>query len=307
MSTLTIKDIENRIPHRFENLLLDQCDVNGDDQSKFNVSLNKGDSYGRDLFIYDYEGTPSIPTPLLSEISALACIVSAGEIKPGTFAYFAAIANFSIESTPFKAAEDIHGTTQKISGKNGFYKYRFEISTKSNRATGQLMAYYDTSGNSDVTLKPIEFPDAIHSAIRNGSPVTPFEHKQHNMTFIDTVHLVNTNEALYGYQYPLSHPLIKGHFPNNPVMMGVCQWQMLEDAMSHYFAQFNGPTVVEKTCNAVIVKSNLTPVCELKSATLIGKNTNGQWHVHTKSIKKVLFKQRVEPNDQLYLIVTAIA
>ena len=58
------------------------------------------------------------------------------------------------------------------------------------------------------------------------------------MTFVDTVHLTTDNEALYGYQYPSSHPLIKGHFPNNPVMMGVCQWQMLEDAMAHYFSKF---------------------------------------------------------------------
>ena len=306
MTLLSQADIAQRIPHRFENLLLDECSGSGNDTSEFSVTLSSDDAHDRDLFIYNHGNTPSIPTPLLTEISALACIVSAGEIKSGTFAYFAAIANFSIDNEPFQSDAKITGSTEKISDKNGFYKYRFKLSANDHSASGQLMAYYDTSGNSEVTLQPIELADDVHGALTTGVAVAPYSNKKESMTFVDTVHLTTDNEALYGYQYPSSHPLIKGHFPNNPVMMGVCQWQMLEDAMAHYFSKFTAFKQNEKTCNAMIFKSNLTPVCEIKSATIVGKVVDNQWHVYTKSIKKVLFKQRVVPNDQLYIFITAI-
>tara|TARA_A100001015_G_C15006542_1_gene720960 strand:- start:1302 stop:2225 length:924 start_codon:yes stop_codon:yes gene_type:complete len=306
MTHLTSEEISNRIPHRFENLLLDSCEVTEPDKSSFAINLDVNDELGRDLFIYDHLNSASIPTPLLTEISALACIVSAGQIEPGTFAYFAAIANFTLTGGPIKAGKAIVGQTEKISGKNGFYKYRFSITSDNQTAAGQLMAYYDTSGNSETVLQPIDLPDAVHDALSNGVSIASFQNKKHHMSFVQTVHLHTENEALYGYKYPVSHPLIKGHFPNNPVMMGVCQWQMLEDAMACYFSEYKDEKKLTRRMNAVIFKSNLTPVCEIKNAEIVGEKLGDQWHTYTSTIKKVLFKQRVSPNDQLFIFITAI-
>ncbi len=307
MTILTAEKITDRLPHRFENLLLDQCEITAPDTSEFQLHLLPNDPNGRDLFLYDHLSRSSIPTPLLTEISALACIVSAGKIKPGTFAYFAAITNFSMPDGPFHSSAPIHGTTEKVSDKNGFFKYRFSLSNDQHQANGQLMAYYDTTGDSgNAPLDPIDVNDDVMSGIKSSTPIPAYKAKAANMTFIQTQHFMTETAALFGYQYPIDHPLIKGHFPNNPVMMGVCQWQMLEDAVAHYFTKFGHDGQTTLTCNATIFKSDFTPVCDIKSATLIGQKQGDHWHVYSSSIKKVMFKQRVLPGDQLFIHLSNI-
>ena len=82
---------------------------------------------------------------------------------------------------------------------------------------------------------------------------------------------------------------------------------MLEDAMTDYFSQAfdNGSHTL--TCNAQIFKSDQTKVCDIKLATIVGQFSDNQWHVHTSAVKKVMFKQRIIPNDQLYIYISNIA
>tara|TARA_B100001121_G_scaffold310031_1_gene339128 strand:- start:1323 stop:2249 length:927 start_codon:yes stop_codon:yes gene_type:complete len=305
MTTLITTDIEERIPHRYENLLLDECTV-ADDRSEFNVQLNDEDPQGRHIFLTNHLNSRALPTPILAEIAALACIVSAGKIKPGTFAYFAAITNFKIENGPIDGHAKLTGTTEKMSGKNGFYKYRFSMSHSEQQATGQLMAFYDTTGESGGDTEPIALDPALMATLSLGTPIAPNASKAHDMTFVDAIHHHSESNAIYGYSYPKHHPLVKGHFPGNPVMMGVCQWLMLEDAMAHYLSEYHHKDRQSITCNAQLFKSDHTKVCEIKSATLVGQYHNGKWHIHTSAVKKVMFKQRVQPNDQLYIYISDI-
>ena len=48
------------------------------------------------------------------------------------------------------------GSTEKMSGKNGFYKYRFSMATNQQQVNGQLMAFYDTTGDSGGDTESIE-------------------------------------------------------------------------------------------------------------------------------------------------------
>ena len=234
MIKLSPEDIAARIPHRYQNLLLDKSVILSDSASEFELSIGTPDVLGRDIFNYEFNNQPSLPAPVLAEISALACIVSSGAIKPGTFAYFASINNFKLIDGPFNTSYPIKGSTQKISGKNGFFKYSFSMNNEFSEASGQLMAFYDSSGTENVSpIPPIELAEDIRKNLTNHStPIEPFSKKNPMMTFVDHFHYSSPNAYLYSYTYPKAHPLINGHFPGNPVMMGVCQWQMLEDSFT---------------------------------------------------------------------------
>ena len=306
MTTLTHTDIADRIPHRFENILLDECTIVDDTTCNFSLTIQSKDILGRELFAISHTHL-SIPTPILTEISALASIIGSGTIEPGTFAYFAAITNFSCNHHPFLLNQNITGTTKQASSKNGFFKYAFNISSGQSEATGQLMAYYDKNmTTTDTELPPIELDPAILKALTSpGTPIQAFNHKHRSMTFIDSsLALPSEYGLIYSYQYPVTHPLIQGHFPGNPVMMGVCQWQMLEDAIYHYAQTIAHPLPTSITCSALIFKKDLTPVCEIKQAVISVNSFDKNCFIHTESVKKILFKQRVSPADQLFIHIT---
>ena len=308
MTTITQEEIATRIPHRYENLLLDKTTLVGDSGSEFSLNVLENDPLGRQIFAYAFNNANVLPTPILAEIAALACIVSSGAIKPGTFAYFAAITNFSITGTPFSAFSTINGSTEKLSDKNGFHKYSFRVETDNSEASGQLMAYYDTDGGSESQLPQVSnLSDAFKHAITSepGTPIDPFGFKAETMTFVHSVHLATDDKAVYSYQYPIDHPFTKGHFPKNPVMMGVCQWQMLEDAISDYVKRQN-ITSDFITINATIIKYDQTPVCDIKKATMSILNNTDETKVTTTSVKKVMFKQRVFPGDTLFVLISDI-
>ena len=309
MSTLFADAISSRIPHRYENLLLDESTPLSNGASEFNVTIPSNDALERNIFHYTVNDSARLPTPILTEIAALACIVSSGAIKPGTFAYFAAITNFSLNGPIFKGDTTISGTTQKVSDKNGFHKYSFELSNNESQATGELMAYYDTSdtaATTDQDLPQVSLPESIKTGLSiPGESIDSLPSKQTQMTFIDGVALSTSSDALYRYTYPKSHPLIKGHFPSNPVMMGVCQWQMIEDAFTHYANQHQ-LRAGQYSLNASIFKDNQTAVCDIKKMILIVIDTPHGKIAHTGSVKKVMFKQRVTPNDHLFAYISAI-
>ena len=63
---------------------------------------------------------------------------------------------FSIENGPVNGSVPLTGSTEKMSGKNGFYKYRFSMATNQQQVNGQLMAFYDTTGDSGGDTESIE-------------------------------------------------------------------------------------------------------------------------------------------------------
>ncbi|MEK9727686.1 MAG: hypothetical protein VW397_06230, partial [Candidatus Margulisiibacteriota bacterium] len=71
-------------------------------------------------------------------------------------------------------------------------------------------------------------------------------------------------------------------------------------------AKRHGLSSGQWSANAVIFKADLTPVCDIKQAKLQLTNINSLNYVTTESVKKVMFKQRVYPGDQLFIKLTDI-
>ena len=266
-------DIKNKIPHRYENLLVDECLVHDDNRCEFTTNINIDDHLGRDIFSIKYNQLFKVPTPILCEISALASIISSGTIKPGTFAYFAAITNFSSEGGAFLMGQDIKGVSKIVSEKNGFYKYSFELAANKSTASGNIMAFYDHNPKEDdiVQAEILNLPHEVINSMGNGINIPDFETKKPKMTFVDTVYSpASDSMALFSFHYQASHPLVRGHFPENPIMMGVCQWQMLEDAIYFIISQSTelNSSQVSISCDAQLFKDDHSAVCDIKKATV---------------------------------------
>jgi 3-hydroxymyristoyl/3-hydroxydecanoyl-(acyl carrier protein) dehydratase len=307
--TLLLTEIKEYLPHRQENILLDSCKIIDESSIAFSLSIKENDPLNRTIF---YKNIPYsvLPNPILAEITALGSIVSSGKIEPGTFAYFAAITNFKCTQGPFKGNKEITGTTKKLSSKNNFYKYKTTIENGESTAEANLMAFHDKSAQKS-NPEPISLdPDIELALTQTQNKITPSTTKPNEMTFIHTNIPLNTNHALYSYQYPSTHSLTNGHFPNNPIMMGVCQWLMLEDAINHLISTHplhNTKNNVQTSCNATIFKKDRTLVCEIKQATLISKKLDSNtWDTNTNAVKKILFKQLVVPNDTLWIHISNI-
>lgn len=296
MKPLRTPDFLSIIPHRYENILIDSCTIDSNQNGAFSLRIETPDVLNRDIFL----SHQTLPVPYLCEIAALASIISSGKIKPGTLAFFAAITNMTCSNSTFVANDTIEGVTERISEKNGFFKYSFTISSlNGGYGSGQIMAYYNaTNSQSEVSIPPPldTFPVSIVN--RKGHAIPSLIGRAPFMTFVDTYHGTSNGWHVFGYQYPTNHPLIQGHFPGNPVMMGVCQWLMLEDAI-HYLILTDRLPPSEVTINAQLCKQDHSVACEFKQIRI---NATGKTPT-TTAAKKILFKQPIHPGEQLYVLM----
>ena len=82
MTTLTQTEIQDRIPHRYENLLLDECLVPTEDNSKFSIQLNDNDALGRDIFLADHLNDRALPTPYLLKLQHWLALLVQERLNP---------------------------------------------------------------------------------------------------------------------------------------------------------------------------------------------------------------------------------
>ena len=124
-------------------------------------------------------------------------------------------------------------------------------------------------------------------------------YKEKTMTFIDTLLFIDQetkpSNATLSYTYPEDHPCTKGHFPNNPVMMGVMQLTGVEDACLA-LAQQQSFTDTTIHCD-VTLKNQFGDVVAVLKKVVIEANES---YSNIKSIKKIAFKSMMFPGDTLY-------
>jgi 3-hydroxymyristoyl/3-hydroxydecanoyl-(acyl carrier protein) dehydratase len=288
--------LEDYLLHRHENMLLDRVD----DTGQLELTISPNDPQNRDFFTTYYGPSPSIASTIAMEILALGGIVSGGKPKPNDMVIFAGILNFTLYE-PLPLGVPIIGTTQKVSSKGGFIKYSGELQSHSTRlATGSMLAFITTKSAVNDTVKRLDSLPETHG----GHLVTKdASYKNPHLHMIDRYISDTETTCLTAYTFPETHPLTKGHFPGNPIMMGVLQWLTIEDACRHYAMTHFNTASVTITGNATLFKEDSSLVAEVKQFQVKVTHVNTTEALLTQT-KRVSFRQMVRPKDTLFTYLT---
>ena len=300
---LNPQDIETKLPHRFENFLVDRCQIS-EEGFKLFVNIEKGDDMDRDIFLVQAPKHTRLANCILAEVMALAAIICHGSEDPNQVAIFASISNFKITES-FENADLTVNTTHK-SSKQGFFRYFGEIYSRTGKgkASAQLMAY----ASNNVETSETENKMHICNKEKHSKMVLPIPYKSQDICCINSIEYEDSKQIISAYRYPLAHPLIKGHFPHKPIMMGVMQWMMVEDALYYWVNKHSEHFTQSQhtlSCEAVVYNEEQHIICEVsKAAFQIQKNENGSFFVECSEAKRIFFRSIVTPGSLLYCDVS---
>ncbi|MFA5878552.1 MAG: hypothetical protein WC860_00055 [Candidatus Margulisiibacteriota bacterium] len=319
---LTQKDIESYIPHRYENMLIDSITIMTDDSKdlgfpgELEVTINKKDALGREIFTKEKNNNSKvIISSTFLEILALGSVVSTGKIPPDYIALFASISHFK-KVKDIEVGNRLIGKLTPLKIKTEFFLYRAELfnDKKEPIASGDLMAFIGKKGDllSDKDFEKRLLPQNKFKDIK--LPIFN-QAKDKVMFLLDKLVYLNESEKIVisQYTYPNNHPCTKGHFYNYPVMMGIMQILMVEDAAFSYALLQNEKEQQDKEyilcCNAEIIKENLVPVADLKGVKIRISIQNKQKFIVEAdlfSFTKVAFRNMVSPGEVIYAKLTNI-
>jgi 3-hydroxymyristoyl/3-hydroxydecanoyl-(acyl carrier protein) dehydratase len=303
--------IKKSIPHRFENLLIDSCKFSeeGDAiEGVLQIKIAPGDKLGRDAFTK--EKTKDVRTVLeafFMEILALGSIVSTGQIPKGSLALFAGVSDFK-KMGDMLVGEQVTGRVKKIRAKGAFLKYAGALYNEQNEmiASGNMMAFYakvsDLTGNDVGSKEQVREPGVPVSLNKEGLYKAP------EMFLVDALVEIDPDSLALccKYTYPKDYFLVKGHFPGNPIMMGVMQWMAMADAgyvLAQYLAEKGRVGRYQIKADAKVLKENGAVAAEAKGILLqVYKNDNEYLdQVEIIETKKLLFKDMIKPGETVYI------
>lgn len=317
------KDMEDYLPHRYENMLIDSLKVKKDSSRDFGfpgeleITITENDHLGRTIFAKERNNNlKSIISSVFLEILALGSISSTGKIPPGYVALFASISHFKKTKDAFLGTKLI-GILTPLKIKTEFFLYRSELFNEKGEAiaAGDLMAYVGRKETMLVSkdLEKRELPIEKFSKIK--LPVFNMA-KNQKFFLLDELLYVNEPEKVIisRYTYPIDHPFTKGHFKDYPVMMGIMQILMVEEAAFAYALLRNEKEKQDKEytlcCNAEIIKENLDPVADLKGVKIkINVNNKEKFIIEADlfSFTKVAFRNMVAPGETIFAKLTGIS
>ncbi len=309
MTTIYGEKIKTHIPHRYENLLIDSCtqiDPSPDGViGTHNLTINKDDAQGRQIFLRQKRpGQYVLLNVVVAEILALASIINSGGMEDGYIAFFSAITKFEIQGDI--AAETLwSGEIKKVSEKAGFHRYYGNLSDGTAKGSCEVMAFY--MDPESLSAEPEESKTYDLPAFNRDEPIAPFPHKDPAMTAVTTLNAIDSDgyNCVCSYTYPEDHPFIKGHFPDEPVMMGVMQWMMVEDAITVWSKETNQSGKHTLNVDASIYLPDGQIVCEVKQAQCLLYAGVDDIYDQTELVatKKVAFRNRVTPGKELLVCI----
>ncbi len=302
------EEISKYLPHRYENILVDKVSIETEEIGHLTLQINEEDALGRTLFMKEKDhGHKVLISPVMMEILALGSIVSRNVILTNETVVFASISDFE-KHNDFLINTPVYGTVSLISNKKGFLRYRGELfegsgSSKKIICSGDMLAFFTTGSLDQATpenTEPLTFPLNI--------PIKSPSFKSSWMHCADSIRYLSDSAITTQYEYPKSHPLIKGHFQGNPLMMGVMQWMSVEDACLQFCEINNLKNHTILTCDATLVTEIGTVISDIKGLKLevwidYPNRTN---QAEIISTKKISFRNVVRPGEILFTRVENI-
>lgn len=295
-------DIEKRIQHRFENQLLDEANIlNQTGEGHLQLCIQEKDSRNRHLFLKQKKrnSIKSIIPSVLMEILAIGSIVTSGSLKNDEAVFFASIMDFE-KGEDALANNLIKGITTKISEKSQFLKYKGTLYQEDKMVgTGNMMAFFLESSKQE------EVSPSKKGVIPNLSQTVPVnkknQYKIEEMMLCDELRLCEDHEAVGVYTFPETHPTTKGHFPGNPVMMGVMQWMTLEDTLLAWAKNSNYQGKIKGDAN--LLKTDGTLVAEVKNfqADIWMNDVVYMDQAEINKLQKITFRSMVKPKETLLI------
>lgn len=296
----TSADILDRIPHRFENLLIDTVNrVQSETEYKgvFSVTFSENND-PRDIFFQSISANSSgLIRTVLMEILALASIVST-DYPDDSIIIFASISNFVVHSDP-PIGVPLVGEVIKLKDKGNFVRCKGVIGTQNNPEIGygELMAFIITKAqleSAESTPKLVDLPPTPQNIPVDKSTFK----KRAEMVVCDTIRHSFAQQTIVGeYCFPLDHPLTKGHFPGNPIMMGIMQLLAIEDICTHQFLgkiQFANTTIAG---DCQLIRQDGALIADIKQFEVANLSDRSAF----KSVKKVVFRESIRPGDQFFI------
>ena len=304
--TLEQKEILEIIPHRYENVLLDRIELSEGAETERSgrgqVNFSTGDEKGRDIFLVRDQAGNDIYYPYMyMEFFALGAITLMEEkIRGGLVAVFSSIRKVSVSGTASAGNELISQVAVKgIS--SGFHRFAGTVQGEGGTLSDlQIMAYgVDFSSDEpapDSAAKQVELPDCTEE-----TDVDPqlFAYKSSDLVCADRIRSFSEDEKciVTEYTYPDSHPFVKGHFLDNPVMMGIMQVVTAADCTELLAGRLGREHHTIET-DSSLIRDDGTLVCEIKGLCL-SIDSQGVFP-EPKAIKMVAFRDMVKPGEKLY-------
>lgn len=298
--------IAELILHRHENFLLDEADVHqvdGKTQARFALTITEHDSLNRHYFMKATPQGSVLLEPLYMELMALGAIIAQGKQPPGTVAFFSAISGF-VKEQPLVLGQTLRGQVTLKRSKGGFVSFGGELFTASGQraASGSLMAFAlhpGMQGGQD-SKKMGSIPSATMQQHLDKNAVG---WKHPSLLFADTIIDCTEHSLVTSYTYPPDHPLTRGHFPANPIMMGVTQWMALGDALWAYIQNRYGGSPAEPLqlrCSGEIIREDATLIAEIEECVC---SVDTQGVIDILQTKKVAFRDMVRPGEKIMVVL----
>ena len=303
----TQTDIQAIVPHRFENVLIDEIECT-EDGSAAKLTICEDDPAGRDIFLRSDDQGKAVLGQALAEYLALASLCQLGRLADGEVGFFSTITNFA-HTARLPAGQPMVARVERQRDRGAFRRFRGTVmdAQGAEAARADIMAFVlDTRAEQpEEDRRQAPLPPMSQSI---EVPAETFFWKRPEMCFVsECCHLdLDAQQATLKYVYPEDHPFTKGHFPGNPVMMGITQWVAASDATDYLVLALieEGKLAcpVEVKADISIQRPDGIVVAEVGSlANRYRRDRDGRVQSETAATKRIGFRDMVHPTETLVL------